>query len=242
MAGEERLHGFRCVRSSRVGEGAVKPTQLRSATRNAPIARCVGWSPPKRSPYPHIRPQCVHTMLMPIPLTSPYGVASWGKRRFMIRCVAGGSTLMFRPVGRTRNGPVTTANIACALTRRFRRWCSGHRVQEMALPRTTIVGRGHTLRVGQQSTGNKRARCGDRERSFPRKPTRGKHPDTPAVPGVRSRPQPSSPDAAAGDRGAHCAESGGTRHVQRTKPSLATSARVQFSWFSAGLTPVTSAR
>jgi hypothetical protein len=51
------------------------------------------------------------------------------------------------------------------------------------LPRIATVGRGHTLRVCQQSTGNGRPRCGDRERPFPQKPTRDKRPDTPpAVP------------------------------------------------------------
>ena len=53
---------------------------------------------------------------------------------------------------------------------------------------------------------------------------------------------PAARDAAAGDRGDRCAEGGGMRQVQRTEPSLTTSTRVPFSWFSAGPTPGTSER
>jgi hypothetical protein len=142
------------------------------------------------TPYPRIHPQCVHTMLMSPPRACSYGVIPWGKRQFMIRCVASGSTLMFRPVGLTRNGPMTTANTACFPTHRFRRRCSRYRVPEMTLPRTTTVGCGHILRVCQQPTGNGRPRCGDREQPFPQKPTRGKRRDTP--PAVPRRPEPAA--------------------------------------------------
>jgi hypothetical protein len=127
---------------------------------------------------------------MPAPQTSPYGVAPWGKRRFMIRYVASESTLMFRPVGLIRKGPLTTANTACAPTRRFRQQRLDLRVQELTLSRATTVGCGHTLRVCQLPRGNRRPQCGDRERSFPRKPTRGKRPDTP--PAIPRRPQPTA--------------------------------------------------
>jgi hypothetical protein len=108
----------------------------------------------------------------------------------MIRCVASGSTLMFRPVGLIRNRSLTTANTACGPTRRFRRQCLDHRVQELALPLTATVGRGHILRVCQLPVSNRRSRCGDRERSFLRKPTRGKRPDTP--PAIPRRRQPTA--------------------------------------------------
>ena len=88
----------------------------------------------------------------------------------MIRCVASESTLMFRPVGLIRNGPLTTANTACAPTRRFRRQCLDHRVQELTLPRAATVGRGQTLQVCQLPTDNRRPQCGDHERPFPQKP------------------------------------------------------------------------
>jgi hypothetical protein len=85
--------------------------------------------------YPRIRPQCVHTMLI-LPLqTRLYGVASWvGERRFMIRCVVSGSTLMFRQARLLRSESTTTADTVCAPTRRFRRRCSGHRGQELTKP------------------------------------------------------------------------------------------------------------
>ncbi len=130
-------------------------------------------------------------MLMPALQTSLYGVAPWGKRRFMIRCVVSGSTPMFRPVRLIRNGPLTTANTACTPTRRFRRQYLDHRVQELTLSRAATVGRGHILQVCQLPTGNRRPPCGDRERSFPRKPTRGERPDTP--PAIPRRPQPTAP-------------------------------------------------
>ena len=157
-----------------VGTGWVGKT--RTAMHQPHGRRAVTTEAESLSPYQST--VCTHHVDAD-PADEPLRCRPWGKRRFMIRCVVSGSTLMFRPVGRTRNGPVSTANTACALTRWFRRRCSGHRVQEMALPRTTTVGRGHTLRVGQQPTGNQRAGCGDREQPFPRKPTRGKRRDTP---------------------------------------------------------------
>jgi hypothetical protein len=126
-------------------------------------------------------------MLMLALQASPYGVAPWGKRRFMIRCVASGSMLMFRPVGLIRNGSFTMANTACTPTRRFRRQYLDHRVQELTLPLTATVGRGHVLQVYKLLTGNRWPQCGDREQPFPRKPTRGKRPDTP--PAIPPRPQ-----------------------------------------------------
>jgi hypothetical protein len=114
----------------------------------------------------------------------------WGKHRFMIRCGASESTLMFQPVRLIHNGPVTTANTACFPTRRLRRRCSGHRVQEMASPRTTTAMPGRTLRVCWQPTGNTRARCGNHKHPFPQKPTRDKHPGTP--PAVPRGPQPTA--------------------------------------------------
>jgi hypothetical protein len=96
--------------------------------------------------------------------------------------------LMFRPVGQTRNGQRATANTACPPTRRLRRRCSGHRVQEMTSPRPATVGRRHTLRVCQQPAGNGRPRDGDREQPFLRKRTCDKRPDT--LPAVLRRRQP----------------------------------------------------
>jgi hypothetical protein len=113
---------------------------------------------------------------MPVSQTSPYGVAPWGRHQFMTRCVASESTLMFHPAGLTHNEPTTTANTACA---RFRRRYSGHPVQQLTLPPTPTVGRGHILRVCQQPTDNRRPPCGDRKRPFPQKPTHDNRPDTP---------------------------------------------------------------
>ncbi len=62
----------------------------------------------------------------------------------MIKCVASESTLMFQPVGLIHNGLVITANTACFPTRRLRRRCAGHRVQERASPRTTTAMPGRT--------------------------------------------------------------------------------------------------
>jgi hypothetical protein len=66
------------------------------------------------------------------------------------------------------------------------------------LPRTATVERGYTLRVCQQPTGSGRPRCGDRERPFPRKPTRDKRRDMP--PAVPRRPQPAATQRIEGRR------------------------------------------
>jgi hypothetical protein len=98
---------------------------------------------------------------------------------------------MFRPVRLTRNGPVTTADMTYAPTRRLRPRCVGPRVQEMAWPRAATVG--WTLKVCQQLTGNGGPRGGDRE-----PPSSGSPPATRAQTfrqqssGVRSRLQSSS--------------------------------------------------
>jgi hypothetical protein len=102
----------------------------------------------------------------------------------MIRCGASESTLMFQPVRLIHNGPVTTAHTACFPTRRWRRRrCSGHRVQEMASPRTTTAMPGRTLRVCWQPMGNKRAWWGNHKQLFPRSP----HATSTHVPAGRDR-------------------------------------------------------
>jgi hypothetical protein len=83
-------------------------------------------------------------------------------------------------------------------------------------PRATLPPEAHTRQTPRHATSSPPASAADRN--------------------------PAAQDAAAGDRGAHCAKDGGIRQVQHTEPSLATSTRVRFSWFSAGPTPVTSER
>ena len=64
---------------------------------------------PSRSLSPYPSPVCTHHVDARPRRRTTYGVAAWGKRRFMTKCAASASTLMSRPLGPTCNRLVTTA-------------------------------------------------------------------------------------------------------------------------------------